>query len=211
VRRTGMHRRAVAGISGHGFRKPWHVFLSLEHVSRTVLVTLRFVLHRYVHRLSTANPQSFSQIIYSKSPILKYLPALSSLFFLARLYDILYTPCIIQIAVFSMKGGHYTKESVVLEQQSTVSDVYCWESYRQYFPEDSIESLESLFTTKGSRSVKEIWRRYTRVLYDSSVARMRRDKSPPREYWYCTYTHTTFFDAHAETKYTQDPTRISLC
>ena len=36
--------------------------------------------------------QTFSQIVYSKSTILKYLPALSSIFFLARLYEILYTP-----------------------------------------------------------------------------------------------------------------------
>jgi len=144
-----MHMRAVAGIIGNGFRKPWHVFLRLENVSLTVLVTLRFVLHRYFHRLSTANPQSFSQIIYSKSTIWKYLPALSSIFFLARLYEILYTPCIIQAAAFSMKGEHYSKESVVLEQQSTASDTYSWESYRKYFPEDSVEYLKSLFTTKG--------------------------------------------------------------
>ena len=97
-----------------------------------------------------------------------------------------------------MKGGHYTKESVVLEQQSTASDACRWESYRQYFPEGSVDYLESLFTTKGYRSVKEICRRYTRVLYDSSVVSMLRDKSPTREYWYCKYTHTTFFDAHAE-------------
>ena len=44
--------------------------------------------------------QTFSQIIYSKSTILKYLPALSSLFFLARLYEILYTSYIIQTAAF---------------------------------------------------------------------------------------------------------------
>jgi hypothetical protein len=48
-----------------------------------------------------------------------------------------------------MKGGRYTKESVVLEQQSTASDVYHWESYRQDFPEDSVDCLESLFATKG--------------------------------------------------------------
>ena len=48
-----------------------------------------------------------------------------------------------------MKGGRYTKESVVLEQQSTASDACRWESYRQYFPEDSVDDLESLFTTKG--------------------------------------------------------------
>ena len=48
-----------------------------------------------------------------------------------------------------MKGGHYTKESVVLEQQSTASDAYRWESYRQYFPGDAVDYLESLFTTKG--------------------------------------------------------------
>ena len=47
-----------------------------------------------------------------------------------------------------MKGGHYTKESIVLEQQSTASDVCRWESYRQYFPEDSVDYLESLFMTK---------------------------------------------------------------
>ena len=110
-----------------------------------------------------------------------------------------------------MKEEYYTKESVILEKQSTASETCRWESYRQYFPEDSVEYPESLFTTKGSRSVKEIWRRYTRVLDDSNVARMRRDKSPTREYWYCTYTHPTFFDAHAETRYTQDQTRISLC
>ena len=200
----------VAGIIGNGFRKPWHVFLSLEHVSHTVLVTLRFVLHRYVHRLSTAYPQSFSQIIYSISTIWKYLSALLSLFFLARLYEILYTPCIIQAAAFSMKGEHYIKESVVLEQQSTASDAYRWESYWQYFPADSVDYPESLFPTKGSRSIKEIWRRYTRVLDDSSVASMRRDKSPPREYWYCNYTHIMFFDAHAETRYAQDHTIILL-
>jgi len=48
-----------------------------------------------------------------------------------------------------MKGEHYSKESVVLEQQSTASDACRWESYRQYFPEDSVEYLKSLFTTKG--------------------------------------------------------------
>ncbi len=48
-----------------------------------------------------------------------------------------------------MKGEHYSKESVVLEQQSTASDTYSWESYRKYFPEDSVEYLKSLFTTKG--------------------------------------------------------------
>ena len=48
-----------------------------------------------------------------------------------------------------MKGEHYSKESVVLEQQSTVSDACSWESYRKYFPEDSVEYLKSLFTTKG--------------------------------------------------------------
>ena len=48
-----------------------------------------------------------------------------------------------------MKGGYYTKESVVLEQQSTASDACRWESYRQYFPEDAVDYLESLFTTKG--------------------------------------------------------------
>ena len=48
-----------------------------------------------------------------------------------------------------MKGEHYSKESVVLEQQSTASDAYRWEPYRQYFPEDSVDDLESLFTTKG--------------------------------------------------------------
>jgi hypothetical protein len=93
-----------------------------------------------------------------------------------------------------MKGEHYTKESVVLEQQSTAGDAFRWKSYRQYLPEDSVAYPESLFTTKGSQSVKEIWRRYTRVLCDSSVARMRRDKNPTREYWYCKYTDITFFD-----------------
>ena len=48
-----------------------------------------------------------------------------------------------------MKGGHYTKESVVLAQQSTASDACRWESYQEYFPEDSVDYLESLFTTKG--------------------------------------------------------------
>jgi hypothetical protein len=48
-----------------------------------------------------------------------------------------------------MKGEHYTKESVVLEQQNTASDAYRWELYRQYFPEDPVDYLESLFTTKG--------------------------------------------------------------
>jgi hypothetical protein len=110
-----------------------------------------------------------------------------------------------------MKGEQYTKESVVLEQQRTASNACSWESYGQYFLEDAADYLESLFTTKGSRSVKEIWRRYTRVLYDSSVAPMLRDKSPTREYWYCTYTHILFFDTHAETRYTQDHARISLC
>jgi hypothetical protein len=195
-----MHRRAVAGIIGQGFRKPWHVFLRLAHVSCTVGVTLRFVFYSYFHRLSTANPQSFSQIIYSKSTIVQYLPALSSLFFLARLYEILYTSCIIQTAGFSMKGERYTKESVVLEQQSTVSDACRWESYRQYVPEDSLDYREKLFTTKGSRRVKEIWRRYISVLDDSNAARMLRDTSSTREDWYCTYTHTTFFNAHAETR-----------
>ena len=99
-----------------------------------------------------------------------------------------------------MKGGHYTKKSVVLEQQSTASDVCRWESYRQYFPEDSVEYPESLFTTKGSQSVKEIWRRYTRVLDDSNVASMLRDKRPTRGDWYCTYMHTMFFNAHEETR-----------
>ena len=112
-------------------------------------MTLRFVLHRHFYRLSTANPQTFLQIIYSKSTILKYLPALSSIFFLARLYEILYTPCIRQTAVFYMKGGRYTKESVVLEQQRTASDAYRWEPYRQYVPEDAVDDRESLFTTKG--------------------------------------------------------------
>ena len=55
----------------------------------------------------------------------------------------------IQTAVFYMKGGRYTKESVVLEQQSAVSDTYSWEAHRQYFPEDSVEYLKSLFATKG--------------------------------------------------------------
>jgi len=99
-----------------------------------------------------------------------------------------------------MKGGHYTKESVVLKQQSTASDMCRWESYWQYVPEDSVDYCESLFTTNGSRSVKELWRRYTRVLDDSNMASMLRDKSPTREYWYCTYTHTTFFNTHAETR-----------
>ena len=48
-----------------------------------------------------------------------------------------------------MKGEHYTKESVVVEQQHTASDVYRWEPYRQYVPEDAVDYLESLFTTKG--------------------------------------------------------------
>ena len=48
--------------------------------------------------------QMFSQLIYSKSTIEKHLPALSSLFSLARLYEILYTSFSIQIAAFSMKG-----------------------------------------------------------------------------------------------------------
>ena len=48
-----------------------------------------------------------------------------------------------------MKGGRYTKESVVLEQQRTASDACRWESYQEYFPEDSVDDLESLFTTKG--------------------------------------------------------------
>ena len=99
-----------------------------------------------------------------------------------------------------MKGGRYTKESVVLEQQSTASDACRWESYQPYVPEDSLDYRERLFTTKGSRSVKEIWRRYIRVLDDSNVACMLRDKSPTREYWYCTYTHTTFFNTYAETR-----------
>jgi hypothetical protein len=99
-----------------------------------------------------------------------------------------------------MKGEHYTKESIVLEQQSTASDACRWESYRQDFPEDSVDYPESLFATKGSRSVKEICRRYTRVLCDSSVASMLRDKSPTGEYWYCKYTNITFFDTHAETR-----------
>ena len=48
-----------------------------------------------------------------------------------------------------MKGGHYTKESIVLEQQSPASDVCRRESYRQYVPEDAVDYLESLFTTQG--------------------------------------------------------------
>ena len=48
-----------------------------------------------------------------------------------------------------MKGGYYIKESVVVEQQHTASDVYRWEPYRQYLPEDAAYCLESLFTTKG--------------------------------------------------------------
>ena len=55
----------------------------------------------------------------------------------------------IPTAVFYMKGGRYTKESVVLAQQSTASDACRWESYQEYFPEDAIAYLESLFTTKG--------------------------------------------------------------
>ena len=55
----------------------------------------------------------------------------------------------IQTAVFSMKGGHYTKESIVLEQKSTASNAGSLESYQQCFPEDAIEYLESLFTAKG--------------------------------------------------------------
>jgi hypothetical protein len=47
-----------------------------------------------------------------------------------------------------MKGGYYTKESVVLEQQSPASDACRWESYWQSFPEDAVDYLESLFTTK---------------------------------------------------------------
>ena len=48
-----------------------------------------------------------------------------------------------------MKGGYYTKESVVLEQQSPASDVCRCEPYRQYFSEDAVDCLESLFATKG--------------------------------------------------------------
>src|SRR5262249_32911999 len=77
--------------------------------------------------------QIFSQIIYSKSTVFftDYLQQIHNFevltsfvisFFLARLYEILYTPCIIQTADFSMKGGHYIKESGVLEQHSTASD-----------------------------------------------------------------------------------------
>src|SRR5215831_17219181 len=112
----------------------------------------------------------------------------------------LYTPYILQTAAFSRKGGHYTKESVVLEQQSTVSDACRRESYRQYVPEDAVDDLARLFTTKGSQSVKEIWRRYTRVLDDSNVASMLRDKRPTKKDWYCTYMHTMFFNAHEETR-----------
>ena len=110
-----------------------------------------------------------------------------------------------------MKGGHYTKESVILEQQNTARDACRWDSDQQYFPEDVVAYCESLFKTKGSRSVKEICRRYTSVLCDARVARMRRDKHLTREYWYCKYTHTRFFDAHAETRDNQGYTRISLC
>jgi hypothetical protein len=98
-----------------------------------------------------------------------------------------------------------------LEQQNTARDAYRWDSDQQHFPEDVIAYGESLFKTKGSRSVKEICRRYTSVLYDARVARMRRDKHLAREYWYCKYTHTRCFDAHAETRDNQGYTRISLC
>ena len=47
-----------------------------------------------------------------------------------------------------MKGGYYIKESVVLEQQGTASDACRWELYLQHFPEDAVDYLESLFTTK---------------------------------------------------------------
>jgi len=55
----------------------------------------------------------------------------------------------IRTAAFYMKGERYTKESVVLEQKSTASNACRLESYRQCFPEDAIDYLESLFTTKG--------------------------------------------------------------
>jgi hypothetical protein len=48
-----------------------------------------------------------------------------------------------------MKGEYYTKESVVLEQQGTASAACRWESYLQHVPEDAVDYLESLFTTKG--------------------------------------------------------------
>jgi hypothetical protein len=98
-----------------------------------------------------------------------------------------------------------------LEQQTTARDACRWDSDQQYLLEDGVAYCESLFKTKGSRSVKEICRRYTSVLYDARVASMGRDKHLTREYWYCNYTHTSFFDAHAETRDTQGYTRISLC
>ena len=98
-----------------------------------------------------------------------------------------------------------------MEQQNTARDACRWDSDQQYFPEDVVAYCASLFKTKDSRSVKEIGRRYTSVLYDARVASMRRDKHLTREYWYCNYTHTRFFDAHAETRDNQGYTRISLC
>ena len=102
--------------------------------------------------------QTFSQLIYSKSTgfYIAYLQQIHNFavvtsfvisFFLARLYKMLYASCIIQTAAFEMKGGHYTKESVVLEQQRTVSDMCRWESYRQCFREDAGDSLANLFAT----------------------------------------------------------------
>ena len=98
-----------------------------------------------------------------------------------------------------------------MEQQNTARDACRWDSDQQYFPEDVVAYCESLFKTKGSRSVKEIGRRYTSVLCDARVASMRRDKHLTREYWYCKYTHTRFFDAHAETRDNQSYTSLSLC
>ena len=57
----------------------------------------------------------------------------------------------------------------------------------------------------------KVGRRYTSVLYDARVARMYRDESLTKEYWYCKSIHTRFFDAHAETRDNQGYTSISLC
>jgi len=118
--RAGMHMRAVAEslvmVQETLARLP-----EIGNVSLTVLVHFASFAQIF-HRLSTANPQSFSQIIYSNPQFGSTYQLCHLFFFLQDSMRFFTLAASYKQAAFYMKGEHYSKESVVLEQQSTASD-----------------------------------------------------------------------------------------